>query len=242
MRSLAVLVVIAAAAHAGPRRYPLPAVPSLRALSTAAAAGAEPMVPRCFAYSVKEHAFACIGHSWIYNTENIGADDQATNVRVDLVSPARQESWTIAAIGGRPITRRAIVEAELGALGMQPLRGAPIVITANQWTKVGAARLFLRVEAHEGDASFENFGDLTLRCKSGIEIRIDLRAWGFKLGETARAFRSPDSNWLALSIVGVDGGEDTSQFSLDTAVIDIAQSCVKHSVAMWTSTSSPSEE
>ena len=242
MRSLALVAIVASAAHAGPRRYPLPAVPSLRTLSRTAAASAEPMVPRCFAYSAKEHAFACIGHAPIYNTDHIGADDQATNVRIDLVSPARQESWTIAAIGGRPITRRAVVEAELGALGLQPLRGAPIAIIANEWTKVGAEQLLLRVDAHEGDASFENFGDLTLRCTTGIEIRIDLRGLGFELGETARAFRAPDSNWLALSIVGVDGGEDTSEFSIDTAVIDIAQSCVKHSVAMWTSTSSPAEE
>jgi hypothetical protein len=241
MRSLALVVLTVTAAHAGPRRYSLPAVPSLRTLSKTAAAGDEPMVPRCFAYSVKEHAFACIGHAPIYNTDHIGAEDQATNVRIDLVSPARQQRWTIAAIGGRPIARRATVEAELGALGLQPL-GAPVVITANEWTNVGAEQLFLRVDAHEGDASFENFGDLTLRCKTGVEIRIDLRARGFELGETARAFRSPDSNWLALSIVGVDGGEDTSEFTIDTAVIDIAQSCVKHSVAMWASTSSPSDE
>jgi hypothetical protein len=74
-----------------------------------------------------------------------------------------------------------------------------------------------------------------VQCTTGPEIKLDLRAAGFELGETAWAFRAPDDRALAVSIVGVDGGEDTSEFTLDTVVIDIATSCRDRKATMWTS-------
>jgi hypothetical protein len=234
------ILAVTAVAEAGPKpRYPLPPLPSLRAMTRAAAKDQQPLAPRCFAYSARHHVFACVGHDAIYNMNNIGADDQATNIRIDIVGASQQTSWSVAAIGNRPVTRRATVEAKLGELGLRALTAAPLTIAPNTWVTIGTEKVFLRVDPHEGDASFENFGDLTLRCSGATDLVIDLRAAGIELGETAVAARSPDGNWLAISIVGIDGGEDTTDFTLDTAVIDLATTCAHRSPAMWTTTSRP---
>jgi hypothetical protein len=234
------LVAAAVVAEAGPKpRYPLPKLPSLRAMTRAAATDQPPLAANCFAYAAKSHAFACVGHDPIYNMNNIGADDQATNIRIDVVGPDQQSSWTIAAIGKRPTTPRATVESKLGELGLRALTTAPIKIASNTWVAIGAVQLFLRVDAHEGDASFENFGDLTLRCTKTQDVVIDLRAVGIELGDTAVAYRSPDGNWLALTISGLDGGEDTYDYNLDTVVLDLATTCAHRSPAMWTTIRRP---
>lgn len=234
------ILAVASVADAGPKpRYALPPLPSPRAMTRDAAKDRQPLAPRCFAYSAKHHAFACVGHDAIYNMDNIGAADQATNIRIDVVGPTQQASWSVAAIGKRPTTRRAIVEAKLNKLGLRALTDAPLTIAPNTWVTVGTQKVFLRVDPHDGDASFENFGDLTLRCTGASDLVIDLRAAGIELGETAVAARSPDGNWLAISIVGIDGGEDTTDFTLDTAVIDLATTCSHKSPAMWTTTSRP---
>lgn len=215
----------------------LPSTPSLRAMSKAARAGAEPLAPRCFGYAPKTRAFACLGHDEIYNTNNIGAADQATNVRVDAIGPTTHESWTIAAIGGRPTTTRRTVETRLAALGMRSLRVTPVRLAIGAWTRVGDHDWKLRVDGHEGDASFENFGELTIRC-GARDVIVDLRGAGLELGDTAVAYVAPDGSGLAaLSIVGVDGGEDTSQYSLDTAVIDVVTTCQQAKMAIWTTAS-----
>ena len=169
------ILAVTAVADAGPKpRYPLPAVPSLRVMTRAAAKDQEPLAPHCFAYSAKQHLFACVGHDSIYNMDRVGADDQATNIRIDVVGPSQQASWTIAAIGNRPTTRRAIVEGELGKLGLRALTAAPVTIPVKTWVTLGTVKVFLRVDLHEGDASFENFGDLTLRCGNGPDHVLDL--------------------------------------------------------------------
>ena len=243
LRWLALSVLVAAApAEAGPKpRVPLPKLPSLGAMTRAAASDTAPLAANCFAYAAKSHVFACVGHAPIYNRNNIGADDQATNIRIDVVGPPVQTSWTIAAIGNRPTTRRRVVEGTLGALGLRALATTPVKIASNTWVTVGGVQLFLRVDAHEGDASFENFGDLTLRCAAAKDLVIDLRAAGIELGDTAVAYRSPDGNWLALSISGLDGGEDTYDYNLDTVVLDVATSCAHRSPAMWTTISRPDD-
>jgi len=242
VRTLALIALAATVASAAPRRAPLPPVPSLRAMSRAARSGSEPLVPRCFAYSPAQHAFACVGQDRMANTDHIVAEDQATNVRIDLIGPQRQRSWVLAAIGNRATTPRRTIESELGAAQLVPLRGRGTVVTANAWTKLGDLALMLEVDAHDGDASFENFGGLTLACQYGDQIEIDLRATGIELGETARAWLSPDGGWLALSIVGIDGGEDTTEYTLDTAVIDLTAACNVHSKQVWTSSSSHADE
>lgn len=234
--SAALVATISSMAHARPRRFSLPALPSLAAMSRAAAEDREPVAPRCFAYAPKRRLFVCLGHDAIYNTDHIGADDQATNLRIDVVGPGHVKSWTVAAIGGRPTTRRAIVETALGALGLRALRRAPVKLAPNAWTRVGDVSLRLTLRPHDGDASFENFGHLDLRCRSGVEIELDLRGAGLELGETAWVFRAPSADPLAVSIVGFDGGEDTSQYSLDTVVIDIAATCARPAAATWTTT------
>lgn len=235
-------LAVAAVAEARPKpRYRLPLLPSLRAMTRTAANDLAPLVANCFAYAPKTHTFACVGHAAIYNMDNIGAADQATNIRIDVVGPAQQTSWTIAAIGRRPTTARSVVESALGGLGLRPL-AAGVPIAVNAWVTLGDAQLFLRVDGHDGDASFENFGDLTLRCAKAKDLVIDLRAAGIELGDTAVGYRSPDGNWIALTISGLDGGEDTANYTLDTVVIDIATTCAHRSPAMWTTISRPDAE
>jgi hypothetical protein len=231
------LVALVNVAEAGPKpRYRLPSLPSLRAMTRAAAEDREPLAPRCFAYSTKHHVFACVGHASIFNMNGVGADDQATNIRIDVVGP-QPASWTIAAIGDRPTTGRSTVEGALGELGLRALTAAPVTIVPKTWVKVGSAQLFLRVETHEGDASFENFGELTLRCGNVPDRVVDLRAAGMTLGDTAVAYLSPDKSWLAISIVGLDGGEDTYDYRLDTAVIDLTATCTHRDPSLWTTIS-----
>lgn len=234
MRAWPWILLLAGGAEAGP----LPALPSLRTMSERAAQDREPLAPQCFAYSRKHHAFACVGHDSIFNMDHVGAADQATNVRIDAIGPRTRASWTIAAIGGRATVRRAEVVKQLRALEMRPLATSPVKLEPNAWVRIGGEALRLRIDAHQGDASFEHFGDLQLRCATGAEIVFDLRARDFELGESAWAFRSPDGAWLAVSVVGFDGGEDTAVYTIDTAVIDVATSCAKRA-ATWTTTSQP---
>lgn len=231
---VAVMVALGPVVDAAPSAR-VPPLPSLREMTRIAAEDRAPLAARCFGYAARTHLFACVGHDPIYNTDHIGADDQATNIRIDVVGPSRSRSWTIAAIGSRATTPRAKVEKALSALGMRPLTTSPVAITANRWTSVGAAQLFLRVDLHEGDASFENFGDLSVRCADAKEIVIDLRAAGIELGEAAVAFPSPDGAWLAISIAGLDGGEGTYDYTLDTVVLDLATTCARGAPASWTS-------
>ncbi|MGN6107001.1 MAG: hypothetical protein ACTHU0_17985 [Kofleriaceae bacterium] len=234
MRAWPLLLLFVGSAEAGP----LPALPSLRTMSKRAAKDREPLAPQCFAYSRKHHAFACVGHDSIYNVDHVGAADQATNVRIDAIGPRTSTSWTVAAIGGRKTVRRAEVVAQLRALEMRPLATCPVKLAPNAWVRIGGEQLRLGIALHEGDASIEYFGDLRLRCAAGTEIVFDLRAEDFELGETAWAFRSPDGAWLAVSVVGVDGGEETFVYTIDTAVIDVAASCATRA-AVWTTTSQP---
>ncbi len=181
----------------------LPATPSLRAMSKAARADVEPLEPRCFGYA--RHTFACLGHDRIYNTEHVGAPDQATNLRVDAIGPTTNERWTIAAIGGRPTTSRKAVERSLAKLGMRPLQVTPIRLANNAWTQVGAHPWKLRVDAHEGDASFENLGELTIRC-GARDVIVDLRGADLELGETAVAYVAPDDSGLVVPALNGDPG------------------------------------
>lgn len=230
---LALCGVVAVASP--PRRFGLPALPSLATLTARATRDQEPALPRCFAYAPATHTFVCLGHDAIYNADHVGADDQATNLRIDAIGPGVQARWTIAAIGGRPTTSRRTIEVALGPFGLQPLSAAAVSVSPGRWTDVGGATVFLRVVPHEGDASFENFGDLRLRCPDSREMLVDLRAAGLELGGTTSAVTSPDRRWLALSLVGIDGGEGTLDFTLDTAVIDVVSSCRDHALSMWTS-------
>jgi hypothetical protein len=210
----------------------IPSLPSLKKMTHDAAKDVVPVAPHCFAYAPKLHAFACVGHAAIYNMNHVGADDQATNIAIDIIGPTVAERWTIAAIGGRATTSRATVEKRLAALGMKPLRTQRVRIEANAWVSSGAETLFLRVSAEEGDASFENVGELTLRCSTGADVKVDLRGAGIELGETAVAWRV--NGILAFAIAGLDGGEDTSDFLLDTAVIDVETTCKDKRAALWT--------
>lgn len=232
---LAAFLMLATVAEAAPKRFAVPATPSLRQMSKSAAAGNEPLGPRCFGYSKERRAFACLGYDRIYNTDHIGAEDQATNVRVDAIGPVTHERWTIAAIGNRSTTRRASVEAKLAALGMRPLTVKPIALPIGAWTKIAGVEWKVRVDLHEGDASAENFGELAIRC-GARDVIADLRGENMELGDTAVAYAMPDG-LVALSIVGWDGGEDTSEYSLDTAVIDTVTTCQQGKVAMWTTSS-----
>jgi hypothetical protein len=195
-----------------------------------------PVKPSCFGYSEREHAFACVGHDPIYNDDNIGAPDQATNFRIDVVGPKQQMSWVIAAIGDRPTTPVRDVASRLRDLDMRPLASKPVALLAGRWSAVGRLTMRLDVRTHEGDASYEHFGELRIRCpKSADPVAIDLRRRGLKLGGLVQVFLSPDRTRAAVGIVGDDGGEGAMSFTLDTAVIDLTRVCVDPANAVWTS-------
>ena len=227
---LVVIVLAAGVAEASPARYPLPKLPPLRGMTAHATAELSPVMPRCFAYAAELHLFACFGHDAIYNMDHVGADDQATNLRIDVVGPALRASWTLEAIGGRPVAKREVVSAELARLGMRGLTTKQVWLRPNTWTRVGAEEVRLQVELREGDASYGYTGEATLRCADLREVPLGLE---LTLGETAWAFRSPDRAWLAISVVGDSGGEGTSDYTLDTAVIDVASTCRDHVAARY---------
>ena len=228
------LAASATLVETAPVADPLPAIPSLRQMSQRAAHDLAPVLPQCFAFSPTTHAFACFGHNPIYNTDHVGAGDQATNLRIDVVGPDLQAQWTIAAIGGRPTTGRRNASARLAKLGMRTLTTTPIILAPGRWTDVGAVKALLRDDTHESDVSFENLGDLSLRCTDNTELRLDLHGFGMVVGTTALAFRSGDPRWVAIGVVGLDGGEGTSRWTIDTIVIDLVTSCTRHSAAAWT--------
>jgi hypothetical protein len=232
------VVTIATVARAETVRVPRA---KLAELTRKARRDVPPVTPSCFAYSAREHAFACVGHHPIYNDSHIGAADQATNFRIDVIGPKRQAAWTIAAIGGRATTKPAVIERELATLGMTRLQTRPIALPVGKWVTVGKVALWLELDVHEGDASYENFGELRVRCSDATQV-VDLRKRGIELGDTARVFLSPDLAWAAIGIVGDDGGEGTIGFALDTVMVELDRVCTEPDRAVWTSRDVDHEE
>jgi hypothetical protein len=58
------------------------------------------------------------------------------------------------------------------------------------FVEVGAIGVRYDPKLHEGDASYEWFGDLTLRCGDRTERPLELRKRGMELGGTAVLFQA----------------------------------------------------
>lgn len=216
-------------AAAEPARYSLPQLPALAAMTARATANLSPLTPRCFAYSARHHMFACFGHDPIFNMDHVGADDQATNLRIDVVGPKLSATWTLEAIGKRPTTKRGTVAAELARLGMRTLTTTPIQLGHKTWTKVGDQEIWFSSDFRDGDASYAYVGETKLRCADNTEVVLPLE---MPYGESTWAFLAPDKAWIAIGMAGDHGGEGTKDFTLDTAVIDVAQTCRDHAAVM----------
>ncbi len=68
------------------------------------------------------------------------------------------------------------------------------------FVEVGAIGVRYDPKLHEGDASYEWFGDLTLRCGDRTERPLELRKRGMELGGTAVLFQAGAGEPFAISI------------------------------------------
>lgn len=179
--------------------------------------------PLCFAYAPSRQAFACLGYA-------ADSEEPPRSGFVDVVGVA----------GGVPIVeshlawrsrRGAVVPrsridrrlAELGFLAAMP-RGARLA--PGTWVDAGAFRIGFDLRLHEGDASFEYFGDLKVQCPDSSELPLGVRRRGLELGEEAWAFWTTDAPWVvALSVLGEDGGEGVTDRWINTLVVDARALC-----------------
>jgi hypothetical protein len=172
--------------------------------------------PRCFAYSRSRRAYACVGWSAPEQEDQLGY--------VDIVGAAVVEEHLVwrrstGAADREPVARRL---AELGFSAELP-RTMPL--QPGQWMVVLGASIRYTVDLHEGDASYEYYGELAVRCADGRTQVIDVRKRGLELGERAVVSSTPSSKMLAVSIHGVDGGEGHDDHWINTVVIDPPALC-----------------
>jgi hypothetical protein len=179
-------------------------------------------VPWCFAYSPAHRAYACLGSA------PSEIDQNARAGYVDLIGghadKAVVESHGVAG-AVRPVVPTAAVDARIAALGFTTVPLEAATLTPGEWHPVDNAAVRFDLRLHEGDASMEYFGGVTVRCPDAREIEVNVRKRGLELGEVARLFRAPGTKTFALSVVGEDGGEDTLETWVNTVVIDTAALC-----------------
>jgi len=70
---------------------------------------------------------------------------------------------------------KADADRWLTELGFAPVVPHGARLPSGQWVAAGAARLRYELRPHEGDASFENYGDVTVGCPDGRGIALDVR-------------------------------------------------------------------
>jgi hypothetical protein len=179
-------------------------------------------IPWCFAYSPAHRAYACLGSS------PSEGDPNARAGYVDLIGghadKAVVESFAVAG-AVKSIEPTAAVDARLTALGFTAVPLAATTLTPGEWHPVDDAAVRYNVRLHEGDASIEYLGGVTVRCPDAREIEVNVRKRGLELGEVARAYHAPGTRTLALSVVGEDGGEGDIATWVNTVVIDTAAMC-----------------
>src|SRR5690606_23601212 len=110
----------------------------------------------------------------------------------DLVGPTVLESHPV----GIPLARKGFTEVPVAT-----------VLPPDRWVATDRVAVRLRLDLHERDASFEYYGEITVRCADGVEREIDVRRRGLELGEEAILAWAPASGTFAVSVHGVDGGE-----------------------------------
>ncbi len=93
------------------------------------------------------------------------------------------------------------------------------------WIPVGSQAVRVRIDLHEGSASYEFFGGLDVRCADGRVVAVDIRERGLELGEVARLFTVGGASTFALSVRGQDGGEGHDDVWLNTITVDAAALC-----------------
>jgi hypothetical protein len=178
--------------------------------------------PWCFAYSPAHRAYACLGSA------PSDSDQSARAGYVDLLGGHATKTVVEShAVAGavKPIAPTTAIDARLAELGFTSVPLEATTLTPDEWHPVDDAAVRLSVRLHEGDASFEYFGDVTVRCPNAREIEVNVRKRGLELGEVARLYHAPGTRTLALSVVGEDGGEDMIETWVNTVVIDTAALC-----------------
>ena len=176
--------------------------------------------PLCFGYGESLRAYACVGYK-----------DRATRHRrqvVDVIGIADGQP----SVQTLPLSKEEI-DRWLAARRFVPghsINGTRLV--PGNWMRVDGARVRYDWRVHEGDASYENFGDMTVRCPDGREIPLGVRERGLELGEVALAFSRPDSDVIAISVAGDDGGEGIVYHWVNTLIVDLHRLCVTGHVAI----------
>lgn len=117
------------------------------------------------------------------------------------------------------------INSRLVALGFSVQLPLASRLVPGRWLRAGGAEVFFRLHVPEGSASYENFGDLSVRCPDGHRVTIDVRGRGLELGEDAWAFWVPDEPVLAISVHGDDGGEGATDHFVNTVVVDVPALC-----------------
>jgi len=174
--------------------------------------------PRCFAYAPSLRGYACVGYA---------DEGQGRRQVVDVVGLGRR---------GAVVRSHALPKADadrwLTELGFAPVVPHGARLPSGQWVAAGAARLRFELRPHDGDASFENYGDVTVGCPDGRGIALDVRKRGLELGDDAWVFWQSGSGVIAISVAGLDGGEDTIYRWVNTLVVDVSVLCAGGTAAV----------
>jgi hypothetical protein len=193
--------------------------------------------PSCFGYSAADRGYACVDFAVGADAGDPGLGDfeqyaapaatawhghkaialvAAETTRLAIASKEYDRSRRIA----RERTPRAAVKLALARGYRRPVRRSrPLPI--GRWTRFHGTRLRFDTRMHEGDASYQNHGQLRLRCPSGTIVTVvaDNQA------ESAVAFAARRAPTLAIGFVEVDGGEGAEYYNSRYIRLDPAALC-----------------
>lgn len=181
--------------------------------------------PRCFAYSASRRAYACLG---FIDTTGTTAEPRRDHRRgfIDVIGlPDGRTLQQAHRVSGSKAAPQEDINSRLAALGFSVQLPRASRLVPGRWLRAGGAEVFFRLRVSEGSASYENFGDLSVRCPDGHRVPIDVRGRGLELGEDAWAFWVPGEPVLAVSVHGDDGGEGATDHFVNTVVVDVPMLC-----------------
>jgi hypothetical protein len=219
-RTLHAAVAALSAVHCGPApRAPGEEAPAWEK------AWKEDTAPDCFAYSATRRAYVCVGMSLDLKHDGDSTKWTGSGFVDVIAADGAVESHRVWANVGLPVAPRAAMKSRLASVG--PTVGPATRVPMKPGVPVELGNLHVRYEAdiHEGDASFEWLGDLTVRCADGTEKQLGVRKRDLELGETAFLFHAGGDAPFAFSVLGVDGGEGSESRWLNTVVVDAAALC-----------------
>jgi hypothetical protein len=184
--------------------------------------------PFCFAYSSSQRAYACLGYSVEESSRGL-----VRKGYVDVIGSLGQQKLVESHLVWRPtgvgLESQAEVDRRLDELGFSPDIPHAARLVPGRWTMAETTGVRYELRLHEGDASFEYFGDVTVRCPNQRWIPLHVRQRHLELGKDAWLFWVPGASVIAVSIHGEDGGEDISEHWLNTVVIDTEALCAGRS-------------